>query len=232
MEAQTSVWQGWACLPLARQWRDAGAASSEGEPTAVGLGVDDGPFTPGNTGKDSAFKGLLDPWAYFLWCLFPKSSRSSSRMFLDNFSGFILRTLLCILSVCPFTLILLFLSFLSHAVVLFIFLPCPNAFDHSQQTTQHNDFHIFKEYFRRGYLVVFFSVKFLLLKIGIKKQKKLVDFSLDIFSWCSFPSCSLVSTLHWWVRQTVTVLCTNFINLTFIWEICLSTFLPHRTYSL
>lgn len=85
------------------------------------------------------------------------------------------------------------LSMPFYPFLLFSFIPvtCPRplylstspySFVLFQQTTQHNDCYIFKEYFGRGYLVVFFSVKCLLLINGNKKWRKLSDLSLNIFS--------------------------------------------------
>lgn len=100
------------------------------------------------------------------------------------------------------------LSLLFYPCPLFSFIPVtcpcplylstpPHSFVLFQQTTQHNNCYIFKEYFGRGYSVAFFSVKCLLLINGNKKWRKLSDLFLNIFSWCSFPSCSLIRILHW-----------------------------------
>lgn len=59
-EAQTSLWQWWARLPLARLWRGAGVAASARELAGIGLRVDHGPLPPGYRWK-SLYKapGLL-----------------------------------------------------------------------------------------------------------------------------------------------------------------------------
>lgn len=161
----------------------------------------------GKAGKKSVFTGLLGSWVCFSWWPFPKSTYSvllecSWTISQDSSSG------LCwsiLTSVCPFTLVPFSLSFLSH--VLFLPSTLPPSFAHLQQITQHNDYYVLctKKYFGRGYLVAFFLVKFLLLISKNKKWRSLSIFLWIFFSYCSFPSSTLVGILHWWAKWTISV---------------------------
>lgn len=142
-----------------------------------------------------------------LMVMFSLSPLSSSRMFLGNFSGIILRPFLSILpSVCSFPPLPFSLSFLSQVLVSFILTDAPpHSLVHFQQTSPHNDCHISKEDSGRGCLATFFSVKFLLLITRNKEWRRLSTSQWLFFTWrCSLP-CPLPRILHRWVEWMVSL---------------------------